>query len=172
MCKRRWEPQEGHNPSNNLQPCCTKGVLPGWYPGAHPYHAEGQHSTVWNHKYPQPDRCMRALYMGQCACRAGLGPPAAYLHCTGHHVWGVAPRILLGTNLPEEPGCLPHCGPGQSHCWESHSSQPVATSNPPDRNLGRTCQWLLERLDSGWDKSSGSRGLVSEWAKTDQGAAD
>ena len=49
------------------------------------------HSSIWDHKYPQPDRCLRALYMDPCVQGASPGPPATHLHCTNHHTWGVAP---------------------------------------------------------------------------------
>ena len=45
--------------------------------------------------------------------------------------------------------CLPHCDPCQSLHWKSCSSQPGATGNPLNGNLGRVCPWLLEILDPG-----------------------
>ena len=56
-------------------------------------------------------------------------------HCTSCHILGVTHRFLLSANLPKEPECSPHCDLRQSHCWKSHSSQPGATGNPPNRNL-------------------------------------
>ena len=125
------------------------GVLPGQHPGVCPYHMEDHHSSTWDCKYPWPVRHLMALYVGPCACRVSPAPPASCPHCISCHVWGVALRVLLGTDLPEEPGCSPHCGPNQSLCQESHSSQPGTTGNPPDGNLGRSCQWLPEILDPG-----------------------
>ena len=133
---------------------------------------EGHHSSIWNYKYPWQDSCLRALYMGPCACRASAGPPAHHLHCNNCHRWGVTLRFLLSANLPKEPGCLPPCGPHQSHHWKSHFSQPGATGSSPDRNLRRVCPWSPERLHPGWIKPPGFRRLAWGEAKMGQAAAD
>ena len=78
-----------------------------------------------------------------------MGPSAAHLCCTNFHIWGVAPGVLLHADLPEEPGCLPPCGPSQNHHQKSCSSQPGVTGDPSNGNLGRICQWSLEKLDPG-----------------------
>ena len=65
-------------------------------------HIEGYNSCIWKYEYPWQDRHLRELYAGphaQSQCRA----PAACLHCTDCHIWGVTPRFLSSVNLPEEP---------------------------------------------------------------------
>ena len=131
---------------------------------------EGHHCSIWGCKYPWPDRHLRILSAGPCACRASWVPPAAHLHGISYHIWGVAQRVLLSTDLPEEPVCSPHCGPGKSCHWKSCSSQQGATGNPPDGNLWRICQCLSERLDPGWVKSPGSRILVWGMSKDGPGS--
>ena len=134
-------------------------------------HIHTHHHSIWDHKYSQQDRCPRVLYAGPHAGQASMGPSPACLHCTNCHIWRVTPRFLPSANLSEEPECLPYCNPCQSSCWESHSSQPGATSDSPNGDPRRVHLWPLERLDPGGIEPQRSRGVAQGETRTDQEAA-
>ena len=74
-------------------------------------------------------------------------PPLA-----GCLVLGVAPRIFPSAVLPEEPGCLPHCGPSQSHHWKSCTSNQVPLVTLPMGTSGGSASgswkdWILDELN-------------------------
>ena len=157
-------PWEGVTPSTTPNPTTHRELYLDNIPGVHPYHTKSHHSSIWDHEYPRPDRHLRALYAGPYAHRASPGSPASHLHCASCHIWGVAPRVLLSTNLPEEPGCLLHCCPGQSLHWKGCFSQPGAIGNPSDGNLGGSTSgsqkdWTLNELNL--------QGL-EDWPKNEQ----
>ena len=117
------------------------GVLPGWCLGTCSYHSDGYHSPIWNSYHPWQHRCLGTLHVGPCACRTSMRPPVTCFHCTNCHLWGVAPRVILSTNLPQKPQCLPHRSPLQGHCWQGCFCQSGTTGGSPSGGLRRACSW-------------------------------
>ena len=105
-----------------------------------------------------PSLCLGLLvYMvtpvsGNTACGStcllnSMQPQVACLCHTDCHLWGVAPRILSSTNLPEKPKCPPHRSPYQGNCWQGCSCQSGTTGGHSDRDLRRVHLWPTEGMD-------------------------